>query len=239
MLALFDLVVARRLCEYVDAIGQSNGPRGLYRVAEQVLFHYGGKKYHPAAVAAIADLLAVNYTIVSGIVGSGLRAADAAQTEGADAFMPMPLSPGMPDITEKRPSRIYLAGLYVLRLVEDVGSIGGGDIIRYRYVLAVCDKQGSLPLCLVTLEDSSSISNVLGVFEQNGSHSNYGTLPDPNVQEFIGKGMGLIRHRYDLGEIEEMVPRPQRPSRWRSLTRRDCHPVGGHKGSRGGMEICV
>jgi hypothetical protein len=215
MLALFDFAVVHRLCEYVDAIDQSNRPRKLCLVAEQVLFHYGAKKYRPAAVAVIADFLAVHYNIVSAIVVSGMRAVDAAQAEGEDALMPMPLTPGMPDVTEKRPSKIYLAGMYVLRLVEDVGPIGGGDVIRYRYVLAVCDKRRSLPICFVTLEDSSSISNVLGVFEQNGSHSNYGTLGGRNLQEFMGKGMGLIRHRYDLGEIKEVVPQSQRQSRWR------------------------
>jgi hypothetical protein len=216
MLALFDFVVVHRLCEYVDAIGQSNRSRRLYLVAEQVLFHYGAKKYPPAAVVVIADLLAVNYNTVSAIIVSGLRAVAAPQTEDEDAFMPMPLSPRMPDVTDKRPSKIYLAGMYVLRLVEDVGPIGGGDIIRYRYVLAVCDKRRSLPVCFVTLEDSSSISNVLGVFEQNGSHSNYGALQGRNLlREFIGNGMGLIRDRFHLGEIKELVPRSQRQSRWR------------------------
>jgi hypothetical protein len=214
-LALFDLVVAQRLREYVDAIGRSNRPRKLYLVAEQLLFHYGAKTYHPAAVAVIADLLAVNYNTVSAIVASGSGAADVPQTEDEDAFMPLPLTPRMPDVTEKRPSKIYLAGMYVLRLVEDVGPIGGGDLIRYRYVLAVCDKQRSLPMCFVTLEDSSSVSNVLGVFEPTGSHSNYGTLRGRNLlQEFMGRGMSLIRYRFNLGEIKELVPRPQRQSRW-------------------------
>ena len=215
MLALFDFVFAHRLCEYVDAIDQSNHPGRLYPVAEQVLFHYGAKKYPPGAVAAIADLLAVNYNTVSAIVVSGLRAVDAPQTGDEDAFVPMPLTPRMPDVAEKQPSRIYLAGMYVLRLVEDVGPVGGGDIIRYRYVLAVCDRRECLPLCLVTLEDSSSISNVLGVFEPTGSHSNYGTLRGRNLlQEFMGRGMSLIRYRFNLGEIKELVPRPQRQSRW-------------------------
>jgi hypothetical protein len=215
-LALFDFVVVHRLCEYVDAIGQSNLPGKLYLVAEQVLFHYGAKKYRPAAIGVIADFLAVNYNTVSAIVVSGLRAADTPQTEDEDAFMPMPLTPMMPDVTDKRPSKIYLAGMYVLRLLEDVGPIGGGGIIRYRYVLAVCDKRRSLPICFVTLEDSSSVSNVLGVFEQNGAHSNYGALQGRNLShEFIGKGMGLIRDRFHLGEIEELVPRSQRQSRWR------------------------
>jgi hypothetical protein len=200
MLALFDFVVAHRLCEYVDAIGRSNHPRNLDLVAERLLFHYGAKEYRPAAVAAIADLLAVNYNTASAIVVSGLRAVDAPQTDDEDVLIPMPLTSTMPDVTGKRPSKIYLAGMYV--------------IIRYRYVLALCDKRSGLPICLVTLEDSSSIANVLGVFEQNGSHSNYGTLGGRNLEEFIDKGMGLMRFRFDLGEIEETVPGSQQP-RWK------------------------
>jgi hypothetical protein len=214
MLALFDFVVAHRLCEYVDAIGRSNHPRNLDLVAERLLFHYGAKEYRPAAVAAIADLLAVNYNTASAIVVSGLCAVDAPQTDDEDVLIPMLLTSTMPDVTGKRPSKIYLAGMYVLRLVEDVGPVGGGGIIRYRYVLALCDKRSGLPICLVTLEDSSSIANVLGVFEQNGSHSNYGTLGSRNLEEFIDKGMGLMRFRFDLGEIEETVPGSQQP-RWK------------------------
>jgi hypothetical protein len=143
-----------------------------------------------------------------------LRAVDPPQTDDEDVFIPMPLTSTMPDVTGKRPSKIYFAGMYVLRLVEDVGPVGGGGIIRYRYVLALCDKRSGLPICLVTLEDSSSIANVLGVFEQNGSHSNYGTLGSRNLEEFIDKGMDLMRFRFDLGEIEETVPRSQQP-RWK------------------------
>jgi hypothetical protein len=212
MLALFDSVVPHRLREYVDAIGQPSHPHRLYPVAERVLFHYGARQYRPAAVAAVADFLAVNYN--TAIVVSGLRAADAPQTEGQDAFMPMPLTPRMPDVTGKRPSKMYSAGTYVLRLVENVGPVGGGNIIRYRYVLALCDKRSGLPICLVTLEDSSSIANVLGVFEQNGSHSNYGTLGSRNLEEFIDQGLVLIRYRFDLGEVEEVALWSQQ-TRWK------------------------
>jgi hypothetical protein len=213
MLALFDFVVAHRLGEYVDAIGHSDHARRLCRVAEQVLFHYGAKEYRQAAVAAIADLLADHYNTASAIVVSGLRPVDAPLTEDDDVPAPIPVSPKMPDVTDRQPTKIYLAGRYVLRLVEDVGPVGGGDIIRYRYVLAVYDRRGSLPLCLVTLEDSSSISNVLGVFERDGSHSNYGTLRGRSLQAFIGECLGLIRYRFDLGEIEEVDPWSQPPRR--------------------------
>jgi hypothetical protein len=213
MLALFDFVVAQRLCDYVDAIGQSHDPGSLYPVAERLLFHYGAREYRRGAVAAIADLLAAKYNAASVIVASGLQDVVDSPRIGEDGtLLPMPLTPRMPDVTGRRPSRTYLVGGHMLRLVEDVGAVGGG-IIKYRYVLGLCDQQLGLPICLVTLEDSSSISNVLGVFEQNGSHSNYGALRTRNPEEFIGEGMRLIKDRFDLGEFKEVHGSPQ--SRWK------------------------
>ena len=213
MLALFDVVVANRLCEYVDAIGRSSHPRNLDPVAERVLFHYGAKEYRPGAVEAIADLLADKYNAASALVVFSLQEVDAPRIGDNDIFLPMPPTPRMPDLTGRRPCKTYLAGMYMLRLMEDVGPVGGG-IIRYRYVLALCDQRQGLPICLVTLEDSSSISNVLGVFEQSGSHSNYGTLPSRNLEAFIDQGMDLIKDRFDLGEITEMISWSQQ-SRWK------------------------
>ena len=100
---------------------------------------------------------------------------------------------------------MYLAGEYLLLLVENVGPIGARASINFRYVLVVCDRRRELPKCFITLENSKSISNVLCVFEPNGSHSNYGALPGRNVlKEFLDKGMDLMRCRFDLGEIEEL-----------------------------------
>jgi|SRR5215510_5472292 len=226
MLALFDFVVVHRLREYVDAMGQSNGPRRLYLVAEKVLFHYGAQNCHPAAVGLIANLLAAGHDAVSATVAPDLHAVDAPRIDDTDtetdtdteadtdAVMPMPFSQRMPNIVGKRPIKTYLAGAYVLRLVEDIGPVGGRAIIRYRYVLALSDKRTNLPVCFVALENSSSISNVLGVFEQNGSHSNYGVLQGRDLlPEFMTKGMSLIMDRFHLSEIEELVPRSQGPSR--------------------------
>ena len=216
MLALFDFVVIQRLREYLAAISQPNRARKLNLVAEQLLFHYGAKDYRAAAVEVIADLLLVNYNTVCAIVISGLRAAAQPRTEDEDAVMPIPLSPRMPDVTEQQPTRIYLAGTYAMSLVANVGTIGGSDTLRYRYVLAVCDRRRSVPVCFVTLEDSMSVSNVLGVFEQDGSHSNYGTLQGPDfLREFVRKGMELIRYRFNPGEIVELQPRSQRQARWK------------------------
>jgi hypothetical protein len=221
-LGLFDLVGLRRLCEYHRVMGPPNFQLTFYLVAEHLLFHYGGKKYHPAVVAVIADLLSANYGILSKLVFSSMRAVNSPQIDEEDSsFEFIPLGPNMPDIAKKRPSRIYAADRYVLLLLENVGPIGGGGTIRFRYVLAVCGERSKRTVCFVTLENSSSISNVLCVFEPNGSHSNYGALQGRNVlNEFIAKGMDLIRNRFDLGEIEELPPprrqlspRPPSPQR--------------------------
>jgi hypothetical protein len=224
-LGLFDLVGLRRLCEYHRVMGPPNFRLTFYLVAEHLLVHYGGKKYHPAVVAVIADLLSANYEILSKLVVSSMRAASSPQTDEDDtSFEFIPLGSNMPDIAKKLPSRIYTAGRYVLLLVENVGPIGAGGPIRFRYVLAVCDERSKRTVCFVTLENSSSISNVLCVFEPDGSHSNYGALQGRDVlSEFIAKGMDLIRTRFDLGEIEELSPSPRRVPSRPAAPRREQH----------------
>ena len=207
-LELFDLVSSRRLREYEHAMGQPGSSHKFCFVANQMIFHYGQTRYDPLVVLVIADLLLANYDIVSKMINSGLHAINPPQTE--DVFQCLPLSASMPDLTRKHPSKIYLAGRYVLPLVENIDPIGGAGTIRFRYVLAVCDKWRNLPLCFVTLENSFSVSNVLCVFERNGSHSNYGCLRGHNLlHEFIGKGMHLISDRFNIGETKEWVARPK------------------------------
>jgi hypothetical protein len=209
--ALFDLVGVRRLGEYGEAISRPNAGGRFYALAEQVLFHFGGRRYHPLAITIIADLLSVNYNIASEIVSSALEVVNTRQSENESSFQPLPFDPGMPDLAGRQPSRVYSAGRYVLLLFEDVVPIRRETRLRFRYVLALYDRQEGLPACLVTLEDSSSISNVLCVFERSGWHSNYGSLRGPDLlQEFVGKGMILLDDRFELGEIEEQPVRGQR-----------------------------
>jgi len=199
-----ELIGLRRLYEYHGAIGPPNFRLRFYLVAEQLLLHYGGKRYHSVVGAVITDLLSANYDILSKIVLSDSCPVNTRDTEPEEPFDSLPLNPNMPDIANKQPNKIYWAGEYLLLLVENVGPIAGGAI-RFRYVLVVCDRRRKLPVCFVTLENSKSISNVLCVFEANGSHSNYGALRGRNVlKEFIDKGMHLIRYRFDLGEVEEL-----------------------------------
>jgi len=219
---IFDLVGVRRLREYHRVSGRADFQHRFYLVAERLLSHYVGKTYHPAVVAVISDLLSANYNILSKIVLSGLCPADTRDAEPEEPFAWLPLDPSMPDIARRQPSKIYLAGDYLLLLVENVGPIAARRAIRFRYVLAMCDRRRKLPVCFVTLEDSASISNVLCVFEANGSHSNYGALQSHDVlQEFMDKSMSLMRDRFDLGEIEEHSSPSQSHRSWWKLRRRN------------------
>jgi hypothetical protein len=219
-LGLFDLIGLRRLYEYHDVIGLPDSGLRFYLVAVQLLSHYGGKTYHPAVVAVITDLLSANYNILSKVVLSDSWPVNTRDTELEETVVFLPLNPNMPDIANKQPNKIYLSREYLLLLVENVGPIGARGAIRFRYVLVVCDRRTKLPVCFVTLEDSTSISNVLCVFEANGSHSNYGALGGRNVlKEFIDKGMHLIRYRFDLGEIEEHSSQQQPHRSWLKFLR--------------------
>jgi hypothetical protein len=228
-LGIFDLVGVRRLHDYDGVLGAANFQQRFYLVAERLLLHFAGKISHPAVVAVISDMLSANYNILSKIVLAGLDPADSVAPELVDAPQTQPeeplallqLDPHMPDITHKEPSKVYLAGDYLLLLVENVRPIAGRGAIRFRCVLAVCDRRRKLPLCFVTLENSVSISNVFCVFEANGSHSNYGALQGADVlEEFIDKGMRLMKDRFDLDEIEEFSPPRQAQGSWWKLRRR-------------------
>jgi hypothetical protein len=199
-------VIVSRLLEYRDAISGSNPGDSFLILARQVLFHYSGRKHHPVVVATIADLLSANYHIASEIVASGLAVLDTRQSEGEHLSPPLLLGPGMPDLTDRRPIKAYSAGQYLLQLFEDVVPIGRKSRLRFKYVLALCDKRDRLPVCFVTLENSSAIANVLCVFERGGSHSNYGLLQGYNLaQEFMGKGVVLLGDRFELGEMQELT----------------------------------
>jgi hypothetical protein len=243
-LGMFDLVGLRRLREYRAVTGPLNYRVTFYLVAEQVLLHFGGKKYHPAAVAVIADFLSVNYNILSKILLAGLSAVDLVQTgreetgreetereenpceEGFDCLF---ADRKMPDVSNKPPSRIFKAGNYVLLLVENVVPMDPRLAIRFRYVLVVCDRQDRRPVCFVTLEDSPSISNVLCVFEVNGSHWNYGALTAPDLlAEFMDKAILLVRRRFAMGEIEDLSRQaPSHRSWWKFLPRTERKRGGG------------
>jgi hypothetical protein len=219
-LTLFDLAGVSRIDGYHDATCGANGRDRFAILAERVLFHCGGRTYHPVVVATVTDLLSASYNIASEIVTAGLAAIDSRQIESESTSQSLLLVAGMPDLSDKRPTRAYSAGRYLLLLFEDALPIGGKPGIKFKYVLALCDRKDRRPACFVTLENSSSIANVLCVFERGGSHSNYGSLQGQSPsREFLGKGMVLLGDRFDLGEIEEhsLETHPRRRRWWTLL----------------------
>jgi hypothetical protein len=233
-LGIFDLVGLRRLYEYHGVMGPPDSQLRFYLVAEELLLHFGGKAYHPSIVAVITDLLSANYNILSKIVLSASRPIDTRDSALEKPFVSLPLDVNMPDIANKQPSKVYLAGNYRLLLVENVGPIGARGAIKFRYVLVLCDRRRRLPACFVTLENSTSISNVLCVFEPDGSHSNYGVLRGDHIlNEFIENGIHLMRYRFDLGKIEEDSShlRPHRPG-WKFTYRSGDRPQAANGGTQ-------
>jgi hypothetical protein len=87
----------------------------------------------------------------------------------------------LPDITTKQPLKTYSDGKHTLFLVDDVAPFGGGDFVRYKYVLAAFDGTHNLPVCFITLESSALASDALCVFESNGSHLYFGSLLSTNL----------------------------------------------------------
>lgn len=129
---------------------------------------------------------------------------------------PIPFSPSLPDITKRQPTKAYSGGSYLLFLVEDVAPLGGGDFLKYAWVMAVIDKRAGTPLCFVSLENSPFVSNMLCVFEGDGSHSTYGQLSGDDLKsEFTAKAFDLVRSRFDLGEIEELGAKVQNRPWWK------------------------
>jgi hypothetical protein len=214
-LTLFDFIGIPRLREYHAAMEKPTLHK-FYAVTEQLLFHYGAKKYESVPVMALANLLLGNFASASEMVGSLLQLQSNARDGVSDSIEPMPFSPSIPDITQKPPIQTYASDAYVLFVTQDVSPIGGIGFIEYKYVIAVFDKRENKPLCFVTLESSPVTSNILCVFENNGTHSNYGALEGPNfLQEFMQKGMKLVRERFRIGELAELAIKQQQRSWWK------------------------
>src|ERR1700738_3973491 len=106
---------------------------------------------------------------------------------GSGEYSPIPFSPNLPDVTKSIPIKAYSTdSSYMLLLSQDVAPIGGGDFIKYKFVMTLIDKRDNQLRCVVTLENSSVASNVLCVFGADGSHSNFGSLVGPDLMhEFV------------------------------------------------------
>ena len=128
----------------------------------------------------------------------------------------IPFSPSIPDITKTTPIKGYSTGPYMLLLSSDVLPIGGGNFFKYKFVMTVVDRQSNRPRCFATLENSPFTSNILCIFEPDGSRRNYGPLAGSDLMnEFIVKSMRLLDERFGFGKIDELAPPAK--SRWKLL----------------------
>jgi hypothetical protein len=127
----------------------------------------------------------------------------------------VPFSPSIPDITKTMPIKGYSSGPYMLLLCIDVPPVGGGDFIKYKYVLTVVDRRSNNPGCFATLENSPLASNILCIFEPDGSRTNHGALAGSDLMnEFIVKSIKLLDERFNFGKLDEIAIRPKEKSWW-------------------------
>jgi len=224
-LALFERVGMPRLEQYRQLAGNDR----FGALAQLLLLHYGARPYHPVIIEVVADLLATSYIIASEIVGSSLEVINTRRSERDAAVPPLLLGAGMPDLVDRKPKRAWPAGRYGLFLFEDVAAIGGNAGLSFKYVLALCDGTPGKPLCLVTLENSRALANILCVFEGSGAHSNYGSLQGHRRREFMGKALILLRDRFDLGELQTFAAAPASDDFRRRvhMERDDLHAAAG------------
>jgi hypothetical protein len=206
---MFDRIGMLRLEQYRQLAGKDR----FGALAQLLLLHYDGRPHHPVVIDVVADLLATNYIIACEIVESSLQVINTWASAREGTLPPLPLGPGVPDLVGREPRRAWPAGCHTLLLFEDVAPIGARAGWRFRYVLALCEGAARQPLCLVTLENSRSLANILCVFENSGAHSNYGSLEGRGLREFMGKALILLRDRFDLQEFENV--RADGHRRWR------------------------
>src|SRR6516164_3028578 len=121
----------------------------FFFVTEKILFHFSSKKYESVPVVVLANVLLSHYAkAVEIVVSTNVSTQTHSQHETTP--QPIPFSPSLPDITTKQPTKAYSARSYTLFFVQDVSPIGGGDFIKYKYVLALVDRDIKMPLCYVT-----------------------------------------------------------------------------------------
>jgi hypothetical protein len=179
-----------------------------------ILEALGVRHYGP--ISAIAWIVGLIYFSIWGwkiteqhsaasLLGAGASESDASSAEE------IPFSPSLPDVTKTQPIRAFSDGHYLLLLSRGVRPIGGSKVFayEYEYVLTAVNARNKKVVCFVTLENSDFASNQLCVFEFDGSHTNYGSLAQSNLEaEFTKKGLLLLQERLRLGAIKEVTARP-------------------------------
>lgn len=230
-LTIFDTVAVERLRQYGAKTAGSGGER-LGEVAGLVISHALGGKVDTARASVprsiLGNVLLGNYTVAQEIVARtkdlrgdrGVSSATNPQNPGHGKIArdapasPIPFSPSLPDITKKNPMTTFSDGDYTMFIIEDVDPMGGGGFIKYQYVAALFRR--NVPVCFVTLERSSVISNVLCVFENDGTRSNHGQLNESNLaQEFMARSKELMRQRFAIGDLKEVQRQQERRPWWK------------------------
>ncbi|MCI5138029.1 MAG: hypothetical protein D3922_06355, partial [Candidatus Electrothrix sp. AR1] len=113
-----------------------------------------------------------------------------------DNEVEMTISPNLPNITKCDPIKWFNIGDYSAVIVKDAPNIADTPgLIEYLYVMALCSKSASIPLCYVTAEKSFTGSVFLCTFDQQGNiHSNYGDDSDwSNINTFAKEAFSILK----------------------------------------------
>lgn len=125
----------------------------------------------------------------------------------------VPFNPSLPDVAKKIPKRAFSATNMLLLFLEDVPSIGGVGIIKYRFVLVAGSLPDQVPVCYVTLESSPSAINQLCAFDQEGGHANYATLTSDNLEAaFLEAAFDIVRE--NVGPLDQLRELHVRKATW-------------------------
>lgn len=123
---------------------------------------------------------------------------------------PVPFSPNLPDVSAAQAERSFCSDTCVAVFIRNVkpwaSRLSDESLLSYPFVLLVL-KPDLGPIYFVTLEESSSGSKHLGVFDGTGAHLNYGS--DESLNEdwaFVRRALSITEE--EIGEsFVEVLPR--------------------------------
>lgn len=126
-----------------------------------------------------------------------------------------PFSPSLPDITRKDSSRVFRLGDFMALLVKDTvpvsQRVGFGPLpfpLTYPYAMVLFDPRAKAPLCFVTLEKGLAAHPFLGMFRQNGEHSNLGPAPELlSEPKFVERALSLLCLEFSIQSAPQEVGR--------------------------------
>lgn len=121
---------------------------------------------------------------------------------------PILMSPNMPDVTKRDPSRTFSAEHLLIFLVSDIQPIGGPGILQYPLVMVVIDRRIGKQVFFVTLEESlltEAKSQMLCVFANDGRHINLGRFSSQDVEDdFVKRAKDIITEEFTVSNIKEI-----------------------------------